>query len=71
MNADTVERVLRLFRLEQFDDAYTIGIWAWEMNVLRPDWYGSFSPRSTRSGVSADFNSGLHRGGLARAGRRR
>ena len=43
VNADTIERVLRLFRMEQFDDAYTIGIWAWEMNVLRPDWYGSFA----------------------------
>ena len=34
VDADTVERVLRLFRMEQFDDAYTTGILAWEMNVL-------------------------------------
>ena len=42
-NADTIQRVVSYYRLEQFDDAYTIGIWAWELNVLRPDWFESFS----------------------------
>ncbi len=42
-NADTLQRIVSHFRLEQFDDAYTIGIWAWEMNILRPDWFESFS----------------------------
>lgn len=43
INADTMERFAGLFKGDQFDNAYNIAIWAWEMNVLRPDWYPAFS----------------------------
>lgn len=56
VNADTIETVLRMLRMEQFDDAYTICIWAWEMNVLRPDWYASFAAVDEVWCLS-DFNS--------------
>ena len=42
VNADSLDRFYGLFRRGRFDDAYNIGIWAWEMNVLRPDWFASF-----------------------------
>ena len=43
INADAIEQFLCLFQDNHFDNAYNIGIWAWEMNVLRPDWYPAFS----------------------------
>ena len=42
VNADTMARFAALFRPDRFDDAYNIGIWAWELNILRPDWHESF-----------------------------
>ena len=42
VNVDTMERFFRLFRNGWFDDAYSIAIWAWELNVLRPDWFHMF-----------------------------
>jgi GT2 family glycosyltransferase len=43
INADTIERFVRMFPEGWFDDAYNIGSWAWELNVLRPDWFSGFS----------------------------
>ena len=42
-NADSIGHVYNLFRLGHFDHAYTIAIWAWELSMLRPDWYPSFA----------------------------
>lgn len=55
-NADTIERVASLFPLDQFDDAYTIAIWAWELNALRPDWYGAFA-FADEVWTPSDFNT--------------
>ena len=57
-NADLMERVYALFRLEQFDDAYTIAIWAWELNALRPDWFGSFAAID-EVWTPSDFNTAV------------
>ena len=43
VNADSLDRFYGLFGHGQFDDAYTIAIWAWELNILRPDWFGTFA----------------------------
>lgn len=43
INADTIDQFAGLFQDDRLDRAYNIAIWAWEMNVLRPDWYPAFS----------------------------
>ena len=43
VNADCLDRFYSLFRAGRFDNAYNIGIWAWELNSLRPDWFGTFA----------------------------
>ena len=42
VNADSLERFIRIFPEGWLDDAYNIATWAWELNVLRPDWYLAF-----------------------------
>ena len=55
-NADTIERAATLFPLDQFDDAYTIAIWAWELNALRPDWHGAYA-FADEVWTPSDFNT--------------
>lgn len=43
VNADTLERFFSLFRKGWFDDTYSIAMWAWELNILRPDWFMCFA----------------------------
>ena len=43
VNADCLDRFYSLFRPGRFDNAYNIGIWAWELNALRPDWFSTFA----------------------------
>lgn len=43
VNADLLGLLLSKFRLGWFDHAYTIAVWAWELNVLRPDWFTTFA----------------------------
>ncbi|SFJ78031.1 glycosyltransferase family 4 protein [Methylobacterium brachiatum] len=42
VNAIAINEMMDRFGLQKFNDAYNIGIWAWELNVLRPDWFGAF-----------------------------
>lgn len=43
VNADAMDRFYNLFRHGRFDNAYNIAIWAWELNILRPDWFSTFA----------------------------
>ena len=42
VNADQLGRTLNLFPDGQFDDAYNIGVWQWELPAFRPDWFPFF-----------------------------
>lgn len=42
VNADQLGRTLSLFPDGQFDDAYNIGVWQWELPAFRPDWFPYF-----------------------------
>ena len=42
VNADQLDRTLSLFPDGQFDDAYNIGVWQWELPAFRPDWFPYF-----------------------------
>ncbi len=41
-NADQMAALLGLYPEGTFDDAYTIGLWAWELAAFRPDWFECF-----------------------------
>ena len=43
VNADTLARFYSLFRPGRFDNSYCIALWAWELNILRPDWFAPFA----------------------------
>ncbi len=43
-NADQVARLVALYPAGAFDDAYNIGVWAWELANFRNDWYSAFAP---------------------------
>ncbi len=56
VNADALDRFYNLFRHGRFDNAFNIAIWAWELNVLRPDWFTTFAAVDEVWTLS-DFNS--------------
>jgi GT2 family glycosyltransferase/glycosyltransferase involved in cell wall biosynthesis len=37
VNADTISKLYTVFPPGQFDDAYNIGLWAWELSAFRPE----------------------------------
>lgn len=41
-NADLIGSVMAQLPPEQFDDAYNIAIWQWELASFRPDWFEAF-----------------------------
>ncbi len=41
-NADQLEHVFSEAPEGFFDDAYTIGVWQWELASFRPDWFSAF-----------------------------
>jgi GT2 family glycosyltransferase/glycosyltransferase involved in cell wall biosynthesis len=41
-NADAVERLFEAMPAGQFDSAYNIAIWQWELASFRPDWFTAF-----------------------------
>ena len=41
-NADMLEALFAAFPAGQFDGAYNIAVWQWELAAFRPDWFTSF-----------------------------
>ena len=43
VNADSIGSFSKLFQEGWLNSYYNIASWAWELNVVRPDWYSAFS----------------------------
>ncbi len=42
-NADQMEPLFALYPPGQFEDAFNVAVWAWELAAFRPDWFGHFA----------------------------